>query len=256
MTRYHIPNLDNACRVIEMVAMTSDGSTLKEISSTLSIPRTTALRITETLLERHFLSRKETGAFTLGPAMVHLGVLALDSLDIRAYARPVLKELSAQTGESSHVAVLSRDKSLLVEVCDAPHPIRIASRPGTLVDLHCSATGKVFLAYRVAEPASFCATLALSAHTVNTHTTVEAVLQDIEQTRRQGYAVDDEEYLRGARCIAAPVMNAFGKTIAAVGITASASTFSRAKIPAMSLRIMEAAAAISREMGFQHTAQS
>lgn len=252
MTKYHIPNLDKACQVIEMIAGTPEGCHLKAIAAELDIPRTTALRIVETLLNRSFLARNEAGALTLGTALVHLGVIALDSLDIRSFARPVLKALSNETGESSHIAMLNGDKSLLVEVCDSPHPVRIASRPGTLVDLHCSSTGKVFLAFSIPEPAKFCQTLDLSAHTRNTSTTVKAVLADIEQTRQQGYAIDEEEYVLGARCMAAPIMNAFGKTIAAVGITASTSTFTKPKIPKMSALLRDAAAAISSSMGFDH----
>ena len=230
MKKYYIPNLDKACQVIEYVAQKENGCPLKEISSRLNIPRTTALRIVETLLARNFLARNENGALTPGTTLTHIGVLALDRLDIRGFARPVLKKLSLETGESSHIAILSGDKSLLVEVCDSPHPIRIASRPGTQVDLHASSTGKVFLAFSVPEPEEFYQTLELTAHTPNTSTTREAILSDIEQTRRQGYAIDEEEYVKGARCIAAPIQNAFGKTIAAIGITASTSTFTKAKI--------------------------
>ena len=252
MNKYRIPNLDKACEVIERVAQAPSGLPLKTISAELDIPRTTALRIVETLHARNFLARNEEGLFTLGTALVHIGVMALDGLDIRSFARPVLKKLSDETGESSHIAMLNGDKSLLVEVCDSPHPVRIASRPGTLVDLHCSSTGKVFLAFSIPDPAPFCRALDLSEHTKNTSTTVEAVLADIEQTRRQGYAIDEEEYVLGARCIAAPIMNAFGKTIAAIGITASTSTFTKAKIPKMSARLREAAAQISSNMGFSH----
>ncbi len=252
MNKYRIPNLDKSCQVIELIADTHGGCPLKELAARLDIPRTTALRITETLLARNFLAKNESGTFTLGTALVHLGVMALDSLDIRGFARPVLRRLSNDTGESSHIAMLNGDKSLLVEVCDSPHPVRIASRPGTLVDLHCSSTGKVFLAFSIPEPAKFCRKLTLSEHTKHTSTTIEAVLDDIEVTRRQGYALDEEEYVLGARCIAAPIMNAFGKTIAAIGITASTSTFTRAKIPIMSARLIKAAADISNSMGFGH----
>lgn len=252
MSQYRIPNLDNACRVIDLIANTPHGKPLKEVAAELDIPRTTALRIVETLRSRNYLVKTEDGALTLGTALVHLGVVALDSLDIRSFARPVLKQLSEKTGESSHIAILNGDKSLLVEVCDSPHPVRIASRPGTLVDLHCSSTGKVFLAHSIPEPAKFCQTLDLCAHTPNTSTTVEAVLTDIEQTREQGFAIDEEEYVLGARCMAAPILNAFGKTIAAIGITASTSTFPKAKIPKVSARLKGAAAEISNSMGFSH----
>ena len=254
MQKYNIPNLDKACLVIEKIAGSVDGCTLKELSEQLEIPHTSALRITQTLINRGFLAKNEKGRFTAGTTLVHIGVMALDNLDIRGFARPILKRLSEKTGESSHIALLSADQSLLVEVCDSPHPVRIASRPGTLVDLHCSSTGKVFLAFSIPEPEKFCRTLDLSRHTPNTSTTVDAVLADIEQTRKQGYAMDEEEYVQGARCIAAPILNAFGKTIAAIGITASTSTFTKAKIPKMSARLIAAAAEISSSMGFEHPA--
>lgn len=250
MNKYHIPNLGKACDVMELVADSQDGLLLKEISSQLSIPRTTALRITQTLLDAGFLAENHEGRITLGTTLVQLGVKALDNLDIRGFARPVLKELAEATGESCHLAVLNGDKAMLVEVADSPHPVRIASRPGTLVDLHCSSTGKVFLAYSIPEPTRFCKTLELTAHTENTDSTVETVLARIEETRKLGYAMDEEEYVLGVRCIAAPIINAFGKTIASVGITASTSTFTKAKIPIMTKRIKTAAKSISENMGF------
>ncbi len=252
MKEYRTPNLAKACQVLNHISNSDGEVQLKDIASGLSIPRTTALRITQTLMDVGYLAQHENGRFTLGPALVQLGVKALDNLDIRNFARPVLKSLSEETGESSHLAMLSGDKSLLVEVADSPHPIRIAARPGTLVDLHCSSTGKVFLAFSVPEPIKFCPTLELPSHTHNTHTSVKAVLNGIEETRKRGFAIDEEEYAPGVRCIAAPVINAFGKTIAAVGLTASTSTFTKAKIEPMAKKLLAAATNISVNMGFSH----
>lgn len=249
MNTYHIPNLGKACDVLALISNTKGGCLLKEIAAKLSIPRTTALRITETLLAANYLARNETGAFTLGPSLVQLGVKALDHLDIRGFARPVLQALSQETGESSHLAMLTGDRSMLVEVADSPHPIRIASRPGTLVELHCSSTGKIFLALSVAEPRTFIQTLELTKHTGHTDTTIDNVLASIEETRKNGYAMDEEEFMKGVRCMAAPVNNAFGKTIAAIGITASTSTFTKAKIRTMAEKLQRAAAEISSSMG-------
>ncbi len=252
MNKYYIPNLGKACEVLEMVSNRPDGCVLKELSSELGIPRTTALRITETLLDAGHLARNKNGAFTLGAALVKIGVKAFDQLDIRGFARPVLKALSADTGESTHLAMLNGQKSILVEVADSPHPVRIASRPGTMVDLHSSSTGKVFLAFSIPEPATFCQTLTLTAYTEHTDSSLEAVMASIEQTRLQGYAMDDEEYLHGVRCMAAPVFNAFGKTIAAVGITASTGTFPKRKIPVLAKKLKAATAEITVRMGFSH----
>lgn len=250
MSRYRIPNLAKACEVLDWISRRPGGGRLKELAGELQIPRTSALRITETLLEAGYLARNEDGAFTLGTALVQIGVKALDQLDIRGFARPVLKALAADTGESTHLAVLNGKQSILVEVADSPHPVRIASRPGTMVDLHSSSTGKVFLAFSIPEPHAFCETLTLTAYTERTDHTVDAVMASIEKTRLQGYAMDDEEYLPGVRCIAAPVFNAFGKTIAAVGITASVSTFPPRKIPVLAAKLKAANAEITASMGF------
>jgi DNA-binding IclR family transcriptional regulator len=249
MNKYNIPNLGKACEVLEQISNTPGGCSLQDLVVHLHIPRTTALRITETFLDHDYLAKNEEGNFTLGTSIVQLGVKALDHLDIRNFARPLLQELSADTGESSHLAILNGDKVLLVEVADSPHPVRIASRPGTLVELHSSATGKIFLAFSIPEPATFCKSLDLTSYTKNTDTTVDAVLASIAQTRKQGYAMDEEEYVLGVRCIAAPVVNAFGKTIAAVGITASTSTFTKARIRTMAEKVKKAAADLSEKLG-------
>jgi IclR family acetate operon transcriptional repressor len=249
MKEYHIPNLGKACDVLQLISGTTHGCTLNEISKTLGIPRTTALRITQTLQKADFLAKKDDGAFVLGSTVIQLGVKALDSIDIRGYARPVLQKLACDINESTHLAMLSGKKSMLVEVYDCPHPVRIAARPGTMVDLHSSATGKVFLAYCFKDPESFCRQLELSPHTPNTQNTLEKVLAGIRQTRKNGYAIDEEEYLLGVRCIAAPVMNAFGKTVDAIGLTASAATFTKARIPVIATRIKSAAAEISARLG-------
>ncbi|WP_372798277.1 IclR family transcriptional regulator [Pontiella sp.] len=249
MHKYHIPNLGKACAVMEEVGNAPDGLTLREIYRTLDIPRTSALRITRTLLDAGFLAENHDGALTLGPSLVQLGVKALENLDIRSFARPVLEKLAAETGESCHLAILNGDRSMLVEVVDSPRPVRIAARPGTRVELHCSSTGKVFLAFQIPEPARFIQSLELTRHTDNTATTKKAVLAGIAQTRKLGYAIDEEEFVPGVRCIAAPVKNAFGKTMAAVGITASTSTFTRARIPGMVEKLKNAAADIPARMG-------
>lgn len=250
MNKYHIPNLENACHVLEFISDSANGCKLKDISAHLSIPRTTALRIVETLKQCDFLSEKEEGELVLGSAVVQLGVKALDKMDVRGYARPILQQLSAKAEESSHLAILNGMKSMLVEVADSPHPIRIAARPGTLVDLHCSSTGKIFLAYSIKNPEEFCRKLTFCSHTKNTHTTIEQVLNGIEETRKNGYAMDEEEYAPGIRCIAAPVINALGKTVDALGITASTATFPKSRIPTLSAQVKKAAAEISAKLGY------
>src|SRR6185295_15566862 len=76
-----------------------------------------------------------------------LGNSALAGTEIRELALPLLQRLTDLTDETSHLAIPCDDRSLIVAVQDSPHPLRAASRPGFLAELHCSSTGKTFLAF-------------------------------------------------------------------------------------------------------------
>src|SRR5262249_15134111 len=125
-----------------------------DLARDLKIPVTTTLRIMTTLCLEG-LARKVDGRFELGPVLIQLGNAALAGTEIRELALPLLQELTQATDETSHLAIPCDDRALIVAVQDSPHPLRAASRPGFLAELHCSSTGKVFLAYlhraRIAE---------------------------------------------------------------------------------------------------------
>ncbi|MFH0947084.1 MAG: IclR family transcriptional regulator [Planctomycetota bacterium] len=248
MTKYIIPNLRNACRVLTLLSEQRAGLPLADIARRLEIPRTTALRIATTLTAEGIV--EQVGRrYVLGPMLIQLGTRAMENLDLRTIAIPVLRELSRETQETAHLAVPAGDKALLLEVCDSPLPVRVASRPGTLADIHCSATGKVFLAFRHDDLAEFLEGKELIRRTENTRTTVEQQQEEAERTRERGYAVDNEEYSLGVRCLAAPVYDSFGKVVAAIGITASTSSFSKRLIPAVARSVTTAASSISKTLG-------
>ena len=136
---------------------------------------------------------------------------------------------------------------------DSPHPLRAASRPGFLAELHCSATGKVFLAYlhrdRLAEMVGQAAPV---ARTPQTLTTLGAIRKEAELTRQRGYSLDNEEFNPGVRCLAAPVFAADGTVAAAVGITAATLRFTKDRIPEMARKVRTVASELSERLG--HTA--
>ncbi|MFA6632824.1 MAG: helix-turn-helix domain-containing protein, partial [Kiritimatiellia bacterium] len=146
MPDYVIPNLLNAGRVLKLLASEPELSAL-QISRALEVPRTTVIRIVNSLVREGLLESDERHLYALGPALIYLGMRAMAGVDLTGLAKPLLKQLAEQTGETAHLAMLSDEKSLLMEVCQSPLPIRAGAPAGTLADLHCSATGKVFLAW-------------------------------------------------------------------------------------------------------------
>lgn len=250
MPSYIIPNLQNACKVLKLLQTKTDGLSITAIAEKLDLPRTSVLRIITTLHEENFLLKEEK-RYRLGPSLIPLGTAALDSVDLRKTAQPILRELAKATEETSHLAIESDRNCLLLEVCQSPNPIRIGAPAGTLTDMHCSGTGKIFIAYNhLHELESFLDSLDLKQRTSKTLTTVPQFREESSIIKEQGFAMDDEEYIQGVRCLAAPVKNNKGEIIAAIGITATTSRFTRRKIPMVAVKVIQAADKLSAMLGY------
>ncbi len=225
MNNYIIPNLAKACDVLALVVGVKEGYSASEIEEKLSITRTTAFRILKTLCSKRLLA-KQGARYIAGAGILELGLRALNTYTLREQAVPVLHKLTELTGQTSHLAVLNGEHSLILEVCDSSNPVRVASRPGTLADLHCSSTGKIFLAYIFKDRLDdLYSGQTMENRTENTLTDIASLSGELANIRRQGYAVDNQEYHMAIRCLAAPVRNLRNDVVAAIGITATANDF-------------------------------
>lgn len=248
--RYVIPNLRNACRILKMLGRHPDGLKTADLARELDIPVTTTLRIMTTL-HLEGMARKVSGRYELGPVLIQLGNSALSGTEIREQALPLLQKLTAVTDETSHLAIPCDGRALIVAVQDSPHPLRAASRPGFLAELHCSSTGKIFLSYlhhdRLSE---IFANERPTQRTPFTLTTLNALTRELALTLKRGYSLDDEEFNLGVRCLAAPVFSSAGTVVAAVGITAATLRFTKERIPEMAVKVRGIAAQLSQLMGY------
>ncbi len=235
--------------VLRLLSEHPAGLSALQIERNTEMPRTTVFRILKTL-QAEGLICKRANHFMAGPGLLEIGLNALNQLDIRSLSVAVLQELTHESGLTSHLAVPSGRQSLILEVCDCSGPVRVASRAGSAVDLHCSSTGKVFLAFLYMDAVKeFYQDQPLTRRTNGTITDLDRLQTTCEQIRKQGYAVDDEEYHEGIRCIAAPVRNSDRRVIAAIGITAPASQMKKAKIPPLAQRTLDAALKLSEQLG-------
>jgi IclR family acetate operon transcriptional repressor len=250
MPDYIIPNLLNACRVLKLLAQTP-ALTVSEIGRELQVPRTTVLRIVTTLCRAGMLQEAD-GRYRPGSALIPLGMKALEGIDLRRAAQPVLRRLAQATGETAHLAIEAENKSLLIEVSQSPHPIRVGAPAGTFADLHCSATGKIFLTHHhLQELSELFSQLKPQRRTRNTIVTAAAMAKEAQRILQQGYAVDEEEFYEGIRCLAAPVRDSSGKVVAAIGITGTATRFTKDRIPEGAANAMTAAHELSIAIGGQ-----
>ena len=247
--KYIIPNLKNGIRVLKFIAESDAGETMPVISRELAIPKTTTLRILRTLCSERFCVIQD-GRYMIGMGLIQLGFRLAENLKIGEIARPYLERLAQKTDETAHLVVLAEHQGLILAVVESPNPVKTSSPVGTLADLHCSAAGKVLLAYLIdGRIDEFFGDRPFQARTSNTLQSLESLKEELKKVRRQGYALDDEEYHPNVRCLAAPVRDAGGQVIAAVGITGASHRFTRAKVKSYARHVLAGAASVSNAIG-------
>ena len=245
---YIIPSLRNACRILSHIAGDGRALTCLEVSRAMGLPRTSVLRIMETLASESFLE-KEGGRYGLGPRLAALGDCTLARANLPAAVEKCLRRLTAATGETSHFGVPSGRKVLIARVCESPLPLHAASREGAAVDAYCSGTGKVILAHLFEKDSSILSKIKLERRTKNTIVSKNDLQKEFAGIVARGYAVDDEEYHCGVRCLAVPVFDKLGGLVGALGITAPAGRFTRQKDQQMFRIVRDAADSLSKGLG-------
>lgn len=250
MDKYVIPNLRNACRILKHLGQSNSGLIAHEIAKELSLPATTTLRIMNTLYLEGLVRKDRGNYYYLGPVLMYLGNAALASTELLVLAQPALQKLTGHTGETSHLAVPCDNRALIIVVKDSPHPLRATSRPGTLVELHCCATGKIFLSFLPDQlQKSYAPKQILTSYSHRTLTTYRSLKKEIELTRKRGYGFDNEECHIGVRCLAAPVHRSDGSVIAAIGITAAVARFPLDRASEIARHVQAAARELSHSLG-------
>lgn len=250
MNKYFVPNLGKAIRMLKLLSEEVSGMSAVRIEKELSIPRTTAFRILKTLTYEGMVEKKGP-YFYASAGLFQMALRALSKSNLRESAVPLLQELTRQTGQTSHLAIPSGWYSLILEVCDSPHPVQVASRPGTLADLHCSATGKIFLSSLYSDRLKeYCESFKPGKRTDKTKTAYAELKAMTEQIRQAGYAQDEEEYHPGVRCLAAPVFDMRAEVIAAIGVTGPVSSYTEDKFDLVKQCVLNASINLSKSLGY------
>ncbi|WP_020415712.1 IclR family transcriptional regulator [Amycolatopsis sp. ATCC 39116] len=198
-----------------------------EVAEKLRLPRSSTHAILASLADTGLLAPTARGRYRIGWRIAELSETLRASLDVRAHAVPVLRELVGTFGETVHLAVMERDKVLYVDKIVGTHMVNVVgARVGAHLDAHCTAVGKVLLAQR--DPADLDRWLAraeLRRLTPATITDPAMLRNELHQVRVAGCAYDVGEAVAEVHCVAAPVTDDRGVVVAAVSMTVPASRF-------------------------------
>ena len=244
--------VQRAIAILEAVAQTGDGVSISAIAAAANVPKPTAYRLLRELADAGLVRREATtqGGFSVAPRFEQLALALMQHAGSRTVRHAILTRLVAGLGETCNITVRDGSEVLYVDRVESTSPLRAHLQPGSRVPLHCTASGKLFLSLLPkARRAHLLSQIVLTPATSRTIVDPDALEMELARIRRQGYAIDDEEYVDGLMCIAMPIPGAHGRTIAAVAVQAPITRLPREN----ALRTLPALQRAAQELAVTYT---
>lgn len=246
-----VQSVDRAMLLMEALSAAESGLRLTDLARRTKLSLTTVHRLLTTLEQRHFVQ------FLPGDSLWHIGQQAftIGNAFVRdrsfvAPAQPFLRRLREQTKETANLGVVQDGEIVLVDQLESREINRAISRIGGRTPMTASGMGKSVLAtYSGGEVISFLNRHGLRRVTNKTLTCRDALTTQLSKIRTDGYAVDDEEYVAGIRCVAAPVYDCHADVVCAISISGLPLRMTATRIPALGRLVAETAAEMTRSIG-------
>ncbi|MBF7052908.1 IclR family transcriptional regulator [Halomonas sp. KAO] len=214
--------LQRGLLLLEAVATAPHGMSAADLERRLEIPKPTLHRLLKQLEEQEFVIRDLEGRHLLPGERLHciaMGVLSNERL--KAPRRILLKRLADEVGETCNLTLLDGHEVMYYERVETNWPVRIQLPPGSRLPIHCTASGKLFLALMPPHQRRLLLQhLPLEAHTPYTATTADDLESRLETIVSQELSTDDEEFIQGMVAVAVPVYDQAGRMQATLAIHA------------------------------------
>ncbi|MBK6388073.1 MAG: IclR family transcriptional regulator [Rhodoferax sp.] len=234
--------------LLEVVASKDQFFSLQSLSEETNIPKPTLHRMLQQLESAGLLERNgDNRQYGTGVRLRKLAENLLLNDTFHGARHSVLRSLVNEVGESCNLTALSGSEVMYLDRVETPAPLRFYLHSGSRVPVHCSASGKVFLAGMTpAQRQRLLAHAPLEAFTPKTVTNLDALEEEIKQVKRQGFALDNEEFLPGLLCVAVLVPSASGRSNLCVAVQAPVMRLTPDKALGLLPALHRAADALSR----------
>ena len=243
--------VDRAALLLREVVHCPDPVTFTELTAATGLAKSTTSRLLMALERAGLVRRDAHGHFRPGEMFIRYAWRGGAEAGLTAVAQPFLEELGAATGETINLGVASGGRVEQVAQVDSTYLIGGTNWIGMSVPLHCSALGKVLLAYGAAQLSGQLPGGALERRTDKTVTSEAALRTELATVRTRGYAVTDEELEPGLIAVATPVRGYDGAVVAALSVSGPTTRMKRDGLPAMAGYCAEEAAALSAVLGYR-----
>lgn len=216
-----IQSVDRALCILEIIAESDDGLTLAQLSEEIGLPKSTVHGLVSTLRDHKFVRQAEDdGRYLMGIQLFEMGTKLARSWDIRDAAKPAMRWLSKEFGETVHLGSEDNGEVLYLDKIAADSLVNIVSDIGARLPMHCSGIGKALLAHKSeSEVKRYIAYKGLMPLTGRTITDPDKLIEELAKVREQGFALDDGEIMEGLRCVGVPIYDTDGLVRYAISVS-------------------------------------
>jgi len=238
-------------KIIDLLENSSE-LRLKDIAEKLNIDKSTVHRFLKTLLKYNFVRMNPSNKkYSLGLKFLNIATKIIDSIDIRNIAHPYLIDLEESSNETIHLTTFDGKRVVYIDKIESIKPIRMYSRIGNVAPINCTAAGKAILAFQKESVInSIIQGLDFIPVTKNTITDKKKFIEELEDVRNKGFAIDNSEHEENICCIAVPIRDYSREVKYAVSISAIKTRMDLSELITFKDILIEKANMISKELGF------
>ncbi|HEY5378024.1 MAG TPA: IclR family transcriptional regulator [Pseudolabrys sp.] len=255
--RHSIQSVDRALYLLETIAEAGGEATLTDLANRTGLNISTCHHLLATLIKRGFAAKVPgRRLYALGARILYLGHACLQ-VDLPRRAQPYMEAVNRATGETVHLAALQGDAVVTLAVREARHAVRVdTGKIGKLEAPHATSVGKAIMAWLPEDEMRRIVAHGMKRFTDNTITDFPALVESLRIVRRNGYAIDREEFLPGVICVGAAIRDQAGTVIGAISASTPAMRASEEHVALMRDEIAAATRALSAEFGEPSAAQA
>jgi IclR family transcriptional regulator, acetate operon repressor len=246
-----VQSLTRALSILNVIAENPPGLSLTAIAKSLTLAPSTTHRLLTTLQEERYVQYdRDSSRWQIAMQAFVTGNGFLVSRDLVTVARPYMRRLMELSGETVNLAIADGGKVIYLAQVESREMMRVFSKPGNSVPMHCSGVGKaILMAMGARDVARIIETQSLIKLTDKTITDPNLLYDELSSSRKLGFAVDDEEHAIGLRCAAAIIYDEHAEPLAGLSISGPAARISKDRLLELGRITVEVATEITAALG-------
>ncbi|MBM7551607.1 IclR family transcriptional regulator [Thalassobacillus pellis] len=250
-----IQSVDRALAILNLFDEYSPELKITEISDRMHLNKSTIHSLLKTLQKHHYIEQNtENGKYRLGMKLFERGNIVIHNLDIRTTAKRHLIDLSMKTGHTINLVILDGKEGVYIDKVEGSSGTILYSRIGRRIPVHCSAVGKVLVAFKKEEELNrILESYDYIKQPPNTITNEKAFREELDQVKRQGYGYEKEENEPGVCCFAVPVKDHMNQVIAAISLSMPSARLHMEDEETIVAQLKMTGDQISAQMGHNHS---